>query len=59
MPARIYDLPFLSEQGRRNILGANAARIFRLEDNVTLPLEGDLRTEVEVEAAAGGGEATG
>jgi hypothetical protein len=27
----IYDLPFLSEQAKRNILGANAARLFNLD----------------------------
>lgn len=31
VPARVYDLPFLSERGKRNILGGNAARIFDLE----------------------------
>jgi uncharacterized protein len=33
VPARIYDLPFLSEQAKRNILGANAARLFDLPDH--------------------------
>jgi len=27
----IYDLPFLKEQGKRNILGGNAARLFGLD----------------------------
>jgi uncharacterized protein len=27
----IVDLPFLSEQAKRNILGLNAARIFNLD----------------------------
>jgi predicted TIM-barrel fold metal-dependent hydrolase len=31
LPAAIYDLPFLSEQAKRNILGLNAARIFHLD----------------------------
>jgi len=31
LPSVIYDLPFLSEQGKRNILGANAARLFNLD----------------------------
>jgi hypothetical protein len=31
LPAMIYDLPFLSEQAKRNILGLNAARIFHLD----------------------------
>lgn len=30
LPGMIYDLPFLSEQTKRNILGLNAARIFDL-----------------------------
>ncbi len=29
-PASIWDLPFLSEQAKRNILGGNANRIFGL-----------------------------
>ena len=31
LPSTIYDLPFLSEQGKRNILGGNAKRLFNLE----------------------------
>lgn len=31
VPARIYDLPFLSEDAKRRILGGNAARLFGLE----------------------------
>jgi len=31
LPAAIYDLPFLSERAKRNILGLNAARIFHLD----------------------------
>lgn len=31
-PARICDLPFLSEEDRLDILGRNAARLFKLED---------------------------
>jgi predicted TIM-barrel fold metal-dependent hydrolase len=30
VPARVADLPFLSEQAKRNILGENARRLFRL-----------------------------
>jgi hypothetical protein len=30
-PSRIYDLPFGSEQGKRNILGGNAMRVFNLK----------------------------
>lgn len=32
VPARIYDLPFLDEESKRAILGANAARVFGLQD---------------------------
>jgi uncharacterized protein len=31
LPQEIYDLPFLSDQAKRNILGLNAARIFGLD----------------------------
>jgi hypothetical protein len=31
LPSTIYDLPFLSEQAKRNILGGNAKRFFNLE----------------------------
>ena len=31
LPSTIYDLPFLSEQGKRNILGGNAMRVFNLK----------------------------
>ena len=31
LPSEIIDLPFLSEQSKRNILGLNAARIFHLD----------------------------
>jgi predicted TIM-barrel fold metal-dependent hydrolase len=31
LPSSIYDLPFLSEQTKRNILGGNAAKLFGLE----------------------------
>jgi hypothetical protein len=30
LPTLIWDLPFLSEQARRNILGGNAMRLFGL-----------------------------
>jgi predicted TIM-barrel fold metal-dependent hydrolase len=30
LPSVIYDLPFLNEQAKRNILGGNAARLFGL-----------------------------
>jgi predicted TIM-barrel fold metal-dependent hydrolase len=31
LPATIYDLPFVSERGKHNILGGTAARLFRLK----------------------------
>jgi uncharacterized protein len=34
LPSVIYDLPFLNEQAKRNILGANAARLFGLDTKV-------------------------
>ncbi|MGH2850048.1 MAG: amidohydrolase family protein [Solirubrobacteraceae bacterium] len=30
LPSQIYDLPFLSEEAKRKILGGNAAKLFRL-----------------------------
>ena len=30
LPAKVFDLPFLDERARRNILGLNAARVFNL-----------------------------
>ncbi len=35
LPSTIYDLPFLSEQGKRNILGGNAIRLFNLEPTLS------------------------
>ena len=34
LPGVVYDLPFLSEKAKRNILGANAARLFGLDSKV-------------------------
>ncbi len=31
LPSVIYDLPFLSQEGKRNILGENARRLFKLD----------------------------
>jgi len=31
LPSTIYDLPFIDEQTKRNILGENALRLFNLE----------------------------
>jgi predicted TIM-barrel fold metal-dependent hydrolase len=37
LPSRIYDLPFLSEQGKRNILGENARKLFGLDVSDRFP----------------------
>ena len=31
LPSTIYDLPFLSETAKRNILGGNAQKLFKLD----------------------------
>jgi predicted TIM-barrel fold metal-dependent hydrolase len=31
LPSTIYDLPFMSEQAKRNILGGNATKLFNLQ----------------------------
>ena len=40
LPAMIWDLPFLTEEGKRKILGGNAMRLF----NLPLPARGTVRT---------------
>jgi predicted TIM-barrel fold metal-dependent hydrolase len=35
LPSTIYDLPFLTEHDKRNILGGNAERVFNLEPNLS------------------------
>ena len=40
-PSAIYDLPFLSEQGRRNILGGNACKLLGLPLGKRAPLISD------------------
>jgi hypothetical protein len=35
LPSTIYDLPFLSEQAKRNILGGNAQRVFKLDGGLS------------------------
>lgn len=37
LPSTIWDLPFLSEQAKRNILGLNAQRIFNLDVSKRFP----------------------
>jgi predicted TIM-barrel fold metal-dependent hydrolase len=51
LPSTIYDLPFLNEQAKRNILGGNAQRLFNL-DPVYSPVK---LARKAARAAAGGG----
>jgi uncharacterized protein len=44
LPSTIYDLPFLGEQAKRNILGGNAQRLFNL-DPVYSPVKLARRAE--------------
>ena len=37
LPSTIYDLPFLSETAKRNILGENARRLFNLDVKERFP----------------------
>ncbi len=37
LPNTIYDLPFLTEQGKRNILGANAMKLFNIAPELSAP----------------------
>jgi predicted TIM-barrel fold metal-dependent hydrolase len=40
LPSVIYDLPFLTETAKRNILGGNAARLFGLDTKVVKKIPG-------------------
>ena len=44
LPATIYDLPFLNEQAKRNILGGNAQKLFKL-DPVYSPVKLERRAQ--------------
>jgi predicted TIM-barrel fold metal-dependent hydrolase len=37
LPSTIWDLPFLDEQAKRNILGLNAQRIFNIDSSDRFP----------------------
>ena len=37
LPSTIYDLPFLAEKGKHNILGGNAAKLFNLDVSARFP----------------------
>jgi hypothetical protein len=47
LPSTIYDLPFLSEESKRNILGENARRLFKIE-----PLLADWKRERRAQRTA-------
>ena len=47
LPSTIYDLPFLSETAKRNILGGNAQRLFKLD-----PVLSDWKLKRRAERAA-------
>lgn len=40
LPGTVFDLPFLDEAAKRNILGLNAARLFGIEEKVVKPRVG-------------------
>jgi uncharacterized protein len=48
LPSTIYDLPFLNETAKRNILGGNAKRLFNLE-----PIVSEVKTKRLAARAAG------
>ncbi|MBS0536708.1 MAG: amidohydrolase [Proteobacteria bacterium] len=52
LPSTIYDLPFLDEQAKRDILGGNAQRLFNLETTLA-PGKHERRAQRGVKAAAG------
>ena len=53
LPSVIHDLPFLSEEGKRNILGGNARRVFNLPEELS-PAKLARRAERAKAAAAPG-----
>ena len=52
LPSTIYDLPFLDEQAKRDILGGNAQRLFNLETKLA-PGKHERRAQRGVKSAAG------
>ena len=49
LPSRIYDLPFLSETAKRNILGDDARRLFGLE-----PILSEKKAAAKIKSADAG-----
>ena len=48
LPSTIYDLPFLDQQAKRNILGGNACRLF----NITEPSWSQQKLDLRAQKAA-------
>jgi hypothetical protein len=42
LPSVIWDLPFLKEQAKRQILGLNAARVFNLDVSKRFPQDANV-----------------
>jgi hypothetical protein len=57
LPSTIYDLPFLDEQAKRNILGGNAQKLFKL-DPVYSPVKLERRAQRERAANGQGSPVT-
>ena len=52
LPGTIYDLPFLSEQAKRNILGGNAAKLFNLDTKVVKNIPSAGRNNINADEPA-------
>jgi hypothetical protein len=52
LPGRIYDLPFLSEQAKRNILGDNARRVFGIDPSARFPAKESKESPVGASRSA-------
>ena len=46
LPSTIYDLPFLSQQAKRNILGENARKLFKLDTILSPEKKARLKARV-------------
>ena len=49
VPSAIWDLPFLTDDAKRNILGLNAARVFNLEIPARYRVPGPAAEKVAAE----------
>ena len=50
--ATIYDLPFLSQQAKRNILGENARKLFKLDRCISAEKQARLQARAAAQTAA-------